>query len=237
MKSSILSVLLALIGQIAIAQCSVASFTNHVDQFFKSHVSNGNIDYTTIHNNPSTLNIIVDKIAGKDISTFTRNEQLAFYINAYNVLVVKNVIDHYPIKSPLNVNGFFKSKAFTVASEQLTLNELENNKVRQFGDARIHFALVCGANGCPPIIAGAYQSNTLDAQLERQTKIAVNDINFTQVKPNGNVQLSQLFNWYNVDFVNDEQTLIDFINRYRETPIAKSAKVSFYEYDWNLNTQ
>ena len=236
-KQFILSIALVAFSFLTFAQCDSASFTEEVDQFFKRYVSNGNIDYAVIHNNPETLNSIVDKIGKKDPSSFTKNEKLAFYINSYNVLVVKNVIDHYPIDSPLKVKGFFKSISFDVAGQQMTLNEIENNKVRHLGDARIHFALVCGAKGCPPIIAGAYLPNTLNAQLDQQTQNAVNSSSFTKVSTNGNVQLSQIFSWYNDDFVQDGNSLVDFINQYRSTPISSLANVSFYEYNWKLNSK
>ena len=236
-KQSILSITFVVIGFLAFAQCDSASFTEDLDQFFKTHVSNESIDYAIIYANPSSLNNIVDKIGSKDVSSFTRNEKLAFYINAYNVLVIKNVIDNYPITSPLKVKGFFKSITFNVAGQQLTLNDLENNKVRQLGDARIHFALVCGAKGCPPIIAGAYLPKTLNSQLDLQTQLAVNSRSFTRVFENKNVQLSQIFDWYKDDFVKDGSSLIEFINQYRTNPILTSAKVSFYEYNWNLNSK
>ena len=218
-----------------VAQCNSVSFTDQADKFLAKHVSNGLISYQSIHSNPEDLNDLVEMIQTKDLTTWSQKEKLAFYINAYNILVIKNVIDHYPVSSPLKVKGFFKSTKFSVAGEQLTLDELENKKVRPLSDARFHFALVCAAKGCPPIIPNAYRADNLDAQLDRQTTRAVNDPEFTKIGSNGSVQLSQIFNWYKADFIQNDNSLIDYLNLYRNDPLDTSSKVSFYEYDWRLN--
>ena len=93
--------------------------------------------------------------------------------------------------------------------------------------------LVCAGLGCPPIISQAYQPETLEAQLQKQTEIALNNPNF--IKVNGKkVQLSQIFEWYKEDFVR-AGTEIEFINRFRREAIVEKAKVSYYNYDWRLN--
>ncbi|MEM7381766.1 MAG: DUF547 domain-containing protein [Bacteroidota bacterium] len=117
-----------------------------------------------------------------------------------------------------------------------TLNDLENKLLRaKFPkEPRFHFVLVCAGLGCPPIISQAYLPNTLDAQLQTQTKKALNDPNFIRVNKN-KVKISQIFEWYNEDFVQDGNNLVSFINTYKEDKLPEKAKVSYYTYDWTLN--
>jgi hypothetical protein len=102
-------------------------------------------------------------------------------------------------------------------------------------EARFHFVLVCAGLGCPPIINEAYKPSTLEAQLQEQTEIALNNPNFVKVKGK-KVQISQIFEWYKGDFTQDG-TEIEYINRYRKEAIPEKAKVSYYSYDWRLNSK
>ena len=101
-------------------------------------------------------------------------------------------------------------------------------------DPRLHFVLVCGALGCPPITNFAYQPKQLEQQLEQQTRIALNNNDFLKVN-DGKVELSQIFKWYTQDFGGNKGAILNFINQYRTTPLSKSVKVSYYPYDWTLN--
>ena len=102
-------------------------------------------------------------------------------------------------------------------------------------EARFHFVLVCAGLGCPPLINKAYKPSSLEAQLQRQTEIALNNPDFIKVKGN-KVQLSQIFEWYKGDFTQDG-TEIDYINKFRKEAISEKAKVSYYSYDWRLNSK
>jgi hypothetical protein len=121
----------------------------------------------------------------------------------------------------------------------LTLNDIENKMIRaKYNDARIHFVLVCGANGCPPITDFAYTPEKLDQQLDQQTKLALNNASFIKVNiKSKKVELSQLFEWYKDDFISEKVSYIDFINKFRTEPIPSNFKVAFYTYDWSLNKQ
>ena len=119
----------------------------------------------------------------------------------------------------------------------LTLNDIENKKLRAvFDDARIHFVLVCGAKGCPPLIASAYRPETLNKQLTRQTRLALNNEQFIRVAKN-KVAVSEIFTWYREDFLSAQKTVLDYINTYRNQPISSDSKLEYYSYDWRLNAQ
>ena len=106
--------------------------------------------------------------------------------NILDEVVIKGIIENYPVKSPLDIKGLFDKTTYAVGGKKITLNDIEHKLLRaQFNnDPRFHFVLVCAGLGCPPIIAEAYMPNTLDAQLTRQTKIALNSDNFIKVPLN-----------------------------------------------------
>jgi len=94
--------------------------------------------------------------------------------------------------------------------------------------------LVCGALGCPPLANFAYTPALLEAQLESQTRLALNDPNF--IRSNGKqVQLSKIFQWYSKDFGGSNAAMIEFINIYRTQKISAGTKIGYYEYDWTIN--
>ncbi|MEL7247305.1 MAG: DUF547 domain-containing protein [Bacteroidota bacterium] len=234
MRLFTLTLLSTILSFAAVAQSELQSFFQHSQDFFSMHVEDGLIDYAQVKANLIEVQALQEEIANIQLSDQDDATIQAFYINAYNILVIAQVVENYPLESPLAVAGFFDRTRFNVAGDQLTLNDLEKDRLlKQFGDPRYHFALVCGALDCPPIIPEAYLPTTLDAQLDRQTRLALNDPEFIRVEEDG-VALSQIFEWYASDFGGNKNTAITFINSYRETPLA-DGKVRFYPYDWALN--
>lgn len=212
------------------------SFFDEADAFFSSYVTNGKIDYKAIYSEPQSLQSVLEKAREIKVSTSNPDQYKAFWINAYNLAVIKGIIDNYPTDSPLAHPGFFDTVTYDLGGNTLTLNDIENKKLRaEFSEPRFHFVLVCGALSCPPIISKAYRPETLERQLQQQSLKAINDPNFIKVSKN-KVALSEIFKWYKEDFVTDSQEVIDFINRFRETKIPTDSKVSYYPYDWSLNS-
>lgn len=215
-----------------------AQFFTKADVFFKSYVSDGKVAYKEIKENPALLQELINLAKDIQVTKDNASEYQSFWINTYNLFVISEVIKNYPIKTPLDVKGFFDSKTHDIAGEQITLNDIENKKLRaQFNnDPRFHFVLVCAGLGCPPIINEAYVSSKLEDQLNRQTVLALNNDKFIKVNvKKKKVGLSQIFEWYKSDFTANDNTIIDFINLYRTNKIPGKVKTSFYEYNWNLN--
>jgi len=234
-KLSITNGLILFALGIALNSFGQPAFFSDADNFLKKHVLNGTVNYEAIKANPAELKSLEKQIAEFPLTDEVGDRNKSFYINAYNILVIKQVIDHYPINSPMDVGGFFESNKFEIAGDRKTLNQIENEILRPvYKDARLHFVLVCGALGCPPITNFAYMPDNLDDMMERQTKLAMNNDDFIQPGENS-VGISEIFQWYTTDFETNEQSLIDYINTYRETPIPSGTSLEYYTYNWTLN--
>lgn len=235
MKNSIsLFIAMFLFVGFSFAQNIDQQFFNDTHSFLQKNVKNGRVNYANLKSN-TQLKSLIKVIENANLTSADDATKQAFYINAYNLLVINNAAQKYPLQSVQDIAGFFDRKKNTVGGKKLTLNKLEKDYLlKPYKDARFHFVLVCGALGCPPITDFAYTPNNLEQQLEMQTKLALNDANF--IKVNGNkVELSQIFNWYTDDFGGNKKSVLNFINKYRTTTISNSTKVSYYKYDWNLN--
>ena len=210
-------------------------FFSKSDAFFKANVKNGRVNYKNIKGDASELDELLDMAKSISVSKDKANEYQAFWINAYNLSVIKGVVNNYPLKSPLDVSGFFDKTKYEIGGTSITLNDIENKLLRgNFpSEPRFHFVLVCAGLGCPPIISAAYKPATLDAQLTKQTTKALNNPKFIQVTKN-KVKISQIFEWYKGDFELNGN-LTDFINKYKSEKLPEKAKVSYYPYDWTLN--
>lgn len=234
MKKTSLLIFFILSISLGYAQ-STSDFFSKSDAFFKDNVKNGRVTYKAIKENPAALNELLTMAKAISVSKENAAEYQAFWINGYNLLVIDGIIKNYPIKSPLDKLGFFDKNKNEIGGTSITLNDIENKLLRKNfpKEPRFHFVLVCGGLGCPPIINAAYKPATLDAQLEKQTMLALNDANFIQVNKN-KVKISQIFEWYKGDFEHDGK-VVDFINKYKSEKLSDKAKVSYYPYDWTLN--
>ena len=217
---------------------NVETFFEKANSFFNSHVENGKVAYAKIKSNQKDLDELMDLANKISVSEKNAKAYQAFWINAYNLSVIKGVVDHYPIKSPLDNAGFFDKTTYYLAGKPVTLNDIENKLLRaKFNEPRFHFVLVCGAIGCPPLINKAYMPDTLELQLETQTKLALNG-NFLKINEKKKlVEASEIMKWYKEDFTTDGKSEIDFINKFKTDKIPNNYKLSYFPYDWNLNKQ
>lgn len=214
------------------------TFFSKTNTFLNKYVSKGKVDYEAINKNPESLNGILS--IAKDISVDKKDakEYQAFWINAYNISVIKGIIDNYPIKSPLDKSGFFDKTKHNLGGKNITLNDIEHKLLRaEFKDPRFHFVLVCGAIGCPPLINKAYMPKTLDAQLLQQTKLAVNGAFIKVDTKKKKVLGSEILKWYKEDFTMNGIEEIDFLNKYRTEKIPSNYKLGYFTYNWKLNKQ
>jgi len=238
MKKStlLLFMLLSFMTTTAFSQ-STETFFSDANTFFKTYVSKGKVNYKAIKEDQRSLDALLALAQNITVSTNDAKTYQAFWINAYNLSVIKGIVTNYPIKSPLDKKGFFDKITYDVGGKKTTLNDIENKLLRAVfpKEARFHFVLVCAGLGCPPIISEAYTPSKLEDQLQRQTTKALNNSNFIRVKGN-KVQISQIFEWYKGDFTQDGNEA-DFINKFRKEPLPAKAKISYYPYNWALNSQ
>jgi hypothetical protein len=217
---------------------NTSDFFEKSDSFFKEYVLDGKVNYDAIKNNPSKLTEILNIAKTIVIDKSHAANFQAFWINAYNLSVIKGIVDNYPIKSPLDKAGFFDKVTYELGGKKYTLNDIEHKLLRaQFRDARFHFVLVCGAIGCPPLINRAYLASTLDSQLQAQTKIALNGTFLRVNAKKKKVEASEIMKWYKEDFTMKGIREIDFINVYRTEKIPSHFKLSYFPYNWGVNKQ
>jgi len=229
-----LTFLFLLISTILSAQ-DISKFFDSADNFFKTYVENGTVKYAEIKQNPKALSYLMAVAKKIEVSTENPAQYKAFWINSYNLAVISGIVKNHPVKSPMDIDGFFDKIIYEIGGKKVTLNSIENDLLRaKFPEPRFHFVLVCAAISCPPIIPEAYRPETLEKQLQRQTEKAMNNFQFVQVQKD-EVLFSEIMKWYKEDFTKNGQTLIEFANKYRKTPIPNNFETGFYKYNWKLN--
>ena len=210
------------------------------DALLRTHVRDGRVDYAGIKARAAKpLDAYLSAISRADLRGLSREAQLAFYLNAYNALVIGEVVRRWPgIRSVKSVDGFFDRQRHTVAGASATLNDLENKIIRaRFNDPRIHFALVCAARSCPPLTSSAFEPKTLGRTLDGLARAFIRSPSGVQVV-GGEVRASRIFDWYAVDFQKSAGSVLAFLARYH--PLGKQLadgkhRLSFLDYDWALN--
>jgi hypothetical protein len=161
---------------------------------------------------------------------------LAWHLNAYNAGILSEILKKFPTKGPLDgETDFFDKERIVISGKKISFNHLESKIIRPtFNEPRIHFALNCASESCPPLSMKPFAAPTLDEDLERLTRAFVNDNPQGVAVDSKEARISKLFDWYAEDF-GGKSNLITFINRYRRTAIPTGSKAEFFEYSWKLN--
>lgn len=169
------------------------------------------------------------------------DSRLAYYLNSYNALAMYGVVKlgvEDGFESLLDRAKFFKLTRYVVGKEWISLLDYENKIIRPLGDPRVHFALNCMVVGCPRLPQVPFEAKQLNRQLEKASYEFLNHPRNVYVNnKNKVVHLSEILDFYTEDFVDDEQDLITYINRYRKIPIPENYDIEFIPYDWTLNQQ
>jgi hypothetical protein len=223
---------LLLVVQSAVAQSGISH--SILNDLLQQNVSaKGAVDYKTLKSQKAKLDEYcksISEVTPKD--TWTKQEKLAFWMNAYNAFTIDLIVSNYPIKSitALDNEKTWDVKRIKIGGKKYSLNDIENNILRKLGDARIHFGINCAAKSCPPLGNEAFTPENVEAKLEAATKKFINDKTANQLTAKS-AKVSKIFKWYAADFPN----LIAFLNKYSTTKINKSAVVDYQDYDWSLN--
>ena len=234
----------------------------------RAHVVGTRVDYADLKRNRASLDAVVAELGQvrmQQMTSWTREQQIAYLINAYNAFTLQAIIDHYPIQArwfrwftftPRNsikqIGGVWTQLRWRVAGANMTLDEIEHDTLRaEYGEPRIHFAVNCASVSCPPIRREPYVGD----QLDRQLTLAARDFLATDLglQVDGEtLRVSSIFNWYGEDFIDTyaplidaersaaERALLGVVAKYgpsKASALAQGAavRIGFLRYDWSLN--
>ena len=224
----------------------------------------GMVDYAGLKDNREQLDFFVRDVSGlyRDIyDEWPEKERVAYWINAYNAITLQSIINNYPEKAKnRGIRGIpkvWKAKVHTAKGEMVSLDGIEHEYLRkEFSEPRIHVALVCAAQSCPPLRNEPYRSETLDEQLDDQVKTFLANPKWFKIDSDEKViYLSKILQWYGKDWVSSykdkaftsygsdtEKAVLAFIAEYlddaqRESLKSDTYRIKYLRYDWALNDQ
>lgn len=203
--------------------------------------------YAAAARDRAALDGYVDSLARTPVSRYARPEQKAYWINLYNALTVRTVLDHYPVESIRDIDispGLFSdgpwgAKLVEVEGEALSLDDIEHRILRPvWRDARVHYAVNCASIGCPQLAAAAWTGAALDAQLEAAARAYVNHPRGVSVTADGRLRLSKIYDWFAEDFGGRDGLAAHlrlFAAPELAAALAGAPRIAGYDYDWALN--
>lgn len=194
----------------------------------------GNVDYHSWKKSQTDLDKYIQLLEKTPPANYwDKNDSLAYFINAYNAVTVKLILDNYPLKSIRDIKDPWDSKSLNLPNNRLTLNDIEHKVLRKMDDPRIHFAINCASASCPQLSNEAFRASKVQKQLEEATALFINDTSKNQISEK-NIGLSKIFLWFSKDFGSKKER-IAFIQKYSQKPFKDNAKIKYQEYDWSLN--
>lgn len=220
-----------------------------LDALLKQHVVGvGYVDYLSLkQEGAADLDAYLAQLAKLDAAAYKQlpeSERLALLINAYNACTLKLIIEHYPLKSIMDIpeSKRWKDERWQVAGRKVSLDQLEHEWIRkEFKEPRIHFAVNCASIGCPPLRAAAYTGASLDLQLEQQAERVHNTARWCKHHVmTGNLFLTKIYEWYADDFKRDAGSVLKYVAKYVPTVKetlreSRTPKVRYVDWDWSLN--
>ncbi|QJX48906.1 DUF547 domain-containing protein [Hymenobacter taeanensis] len=216
------------------------------DALLKKYVdAQGMVNYSGLRADSAALNGYLKTVSDNlPNNTWSKQDQLAYWLNAYNAFTLQRVLRAYPLKSIKDlggdktlVNTVWDQKFIRLGKDKYTLNDIEQRIIRRhFDDYRVHFALVCAAMSCPKLRREAYVASRLNQQLDEQGVDFVNDPTKNKLM-NSKAEISSIFNFYPGDFKKDGNSIQKTINRYAKQKISPEASLTYMNYNWALNEQ
>jgi hypothetical protein len=213
-------------------------------ELLKQHVANGAVDYRGFKKDEAELDKYLGQLERVNTGGLSRDEQLAFYINAYNAWTIKLILSGYPgAKSIKDLGGLlgspWKKQICRIDGKLMSLDGIEHGIIRpRFQDPRIHFAVNCASKSCPPLASEPYRGETIDAQLDAAARAFINDPARTRLEGD-TLHVSMIFKWYGDDFKGGVPA---FIQKYADGELKKGllargegVKIAYLDYDWSLN--
>lgn len=189
----------------------------------------------------------IDHLETTKVSTLSRPEQMAFWINLYNAATIDVILDHYPVETirDIDISGIFSNgpwgKEFMVVEgRSIALNTIEHEILRpDFKDPRIHYAVNCASIGCPNLQDVPFAAETLEDQLNQGAVSYVNHPRGVTVTEENKLVVSSIYHWFSEDFGDSDENVIAHIKQYAAPDLKAKlegiSKISDHEYDWSLN--
>jgi hypothetical protein len=212
-----------------------------LNEILQGHVREGKVDYESLRQDSrDELQNYVDSLSDVDPEQMTRSDQIAFWLDAYNSLVVHQIVEEDVAPDSARARSrFFRGRRYDVAGKSMTLDDIEHQALRPLAkDPRVHFVLVCGAKSCPPLRASSFLgAENLEESLEQATQAYVDNPQNVSIDPETRtVTLNKIFDWYAEDFGD----VVEFIARYRPEPERQALlegdwTLQYRDYDWSLN--
>lgn len=200
----------------------------------------GLVDYTGLARDSALLDEYLARVAAAEIASLSSGEAKAFFINAYNAITVRSILENPEVASIRDIDGVWTGKKHVVGGHELTLDDIEHRVLRPyFKDARIHFAINCASRSCAPLNPFAFTGAGLDTALDVATRVSLARPGFLAVDDSGIVATPYL-DWFAEDF-NREGGARSFLSRYAPPADAaiiasdSSLPIRFADYDWSLN--
>jgi hypothetical protein len=214
------------------------------DDMLLKNVRNGFVDYDGLAADPR-LETYVAQIGAADASKLrTDNDKLAFYINAYNALAIKGILDGYSPRTLFGRYQFFKRNKYVIAGEKFNLFNFEHERIIAIDDPRIHFSIVCASISCPRLSSRAYTPEEVDTQLHEAARNFLNDPTRNRFDLDRRIAfVSMIFKWYAEDFEAAAGSLQQYMARFVDDARVQDAlrlgefELKYEKYDWNLNGQ
>lgn len=245
----LLLALLASAAPLGAAEPDYAPWTGLLQKYYSPQ---SGMDYRGLRKNDfATLTKLVDALSKVDVASLSREEQLAFWINLYNISTIKLICDNYPTKSirelstdPIIRLNVFKKEFIPQGGKTMSLNDVENVKIREgFKDPRIHFAINCAAKSCPPMRQEAFTGARVSEQLEDQARVFMNGPAGAKISKSGGkatLTVTKVMDWFDDDFNNWGGGIVAFTKKYlaadkRAQLEGAKVSVSFFDYNWDLN--
>ncbi len=208
-----------------------------VKQGTKQGVSLAMVDYAALKKS-GKLDAVYQQLSAYPVAKLQgKQEKLAFYINTYNVLALKMVVDNGSLKSIKDVGSLISpvwgKDAGVIGGKTVSLDEIENKVIRPMGEPRIHFAIVCASVSCPDLYNKPYTAAQLDSQLNRQANVFLNNAKKGLFSDGKQIHVSKIFDWFEKDF-KTVGGVEAFIRHYRADLPALEIDADI-DYNWNLN--
>jgi Protein of unknown function, DUF547 len=233
------------IGILLVNQPSYAA-VDHIlwDTLLSQYVdTNGRVAYRNLQSKDAVkFEQYLTILAQAQLAGLSEAEEKAFWINAYNAVIVSGVLQGYTAENVLKRKRLFSWYSLRIAGKDRTPDEIEHEILRKkFRDPRIHFAIVCASTSCPKLRAEAYITERLNQQLDDATRQFVNDPARNRIDQQ-QIALSRIFTWFAQDFIDSVGSVENFLRHFvtgdKKSIVARlNGELGYLAYNWTLNAQ